>query len=170
MSCATGACTATPRPSPKLALAERGLLRQIQQFDGKALGYFALNLREWRALHRAAEHGCLELEPTLPPAVERVVARPLERPCRCIRSGLRCGSDSWPSSTDCAAGRDDAERGFLAGECYALSSRTKVEQERGQKTVETKQGPELCDYRRERKLLELRVGAQTFSESAEDIT
>jgi hypothetical protein len=64
-----------PSAFAKLALAERGLLRQVQGLNGKAVEYFALNLREWRALRRAAEDGCIELEPTLSAAVERVVAQ-----------------------------------------------------------------------------------------------
>jgi hypothetical protein len=155
-----------PSAFAKLALAERGLLRQVQGLNGKAVHYFALNLREWRALRRAAADGCLELEPSLPGAVERVVAQAAREACPMypVKPQMRLGFVADLERLHCV--KDDPELGFLCGEDYPLKTRTRVETEYGEKLVTTKAGEqELRDFRRERKLLEITVGPETFDES-----
>jgi hypothetical protein len=159
-----------PSAFAKLALAERGLLRQVQGLNGKSVHYFALNLREWRALSRAAEDGCLELDPSLAGAVERVVAQAAREatPMYPVKPQMRLGFVADLERLHCV--KDDPERGFLCGEDYPLQTRTRVETEYGQKLVTTKAGEqELRDYRRERKLLEITVGSETFDESPDAI-
>ncbi|MCP9491200.1 MAG: SNF2-related protein [Solirubrobacteraceae bacterium MAG38_C4-C5] len=158
-----------PSAFAKLALAERGQLRAIEGLDGKSIRYFGLNLRDWRALSEAGQDGALTLAPGFAAAVERAVGDAVREatPMYAVRPQMRLGFVADVDRLRCR--RDDPTRGFLAGERYPLRSRTKVDHEHGQKTVETKHGPELCDYRQERKLLELTVGEHVFNESPEDI-
>jgi hypothetical protein len=159
-----------PSAFAKLALAERGQLRQVQGLNGRAVDYFALNLREWRALRRAAEEGCVELDPSLPAAVDRVVAQAAREatPLYPVKPQMRLGFVADLERLHCV--KDDTERGFLMGESYPLQTRTRVDTEYGEKLVTTKAGEqELRDFRRERKLLEITVGSETFDESPEGI-
>ena len=159
-----------PSAFAKLALAERGVLRQVQGLDGKALQYFALNLREWWALQRAAGEGCLELEPSLPESVERAVAQASREatPMYPVKPQMRLGFIADLERLHCV--KDDPERAFLFGEDYPLQTRTRVETEYTEQLVTTRAGDrEVRDVRRERKLLEITVGSQTFDESPDAI-
>lgn len=159
-----------PSAFARLALQERGLLRQVQGLDGKAIGYFALNVREWRTVEQAAGEGALSLAPDVAGRVAEVVAT-AERdmtPLYPVKRQMRLGFLADLERIHCV--KDDPGRGFRCGESYSLSTRSRVHTERGEKVVETRSGEQqLRRYEKERKLLEIQVGPERFDEGPESI-
>ena len=63
------------------------------------------------------------------------------------------------------------EEGFVAGENYAISCQTRIQQSKETRIKEGKEGPEECEVVIERKLMAITIGEKhTFSETTEDLT
>ena len=154
----------------RVALAERGMESTAADLNGKSIHYFALNLREWRQITSAAEDGLLTLDPALPEQVERIVAQAVRdaTPLYPVKPQMRLGFLEDLETLKCTA--SDPELDYLAGESYPLSTRTNVLKEPGEKIVEDRHGEQsVRKTLRERRLLEVCVGARTFDETKQGI-
>lgn len=155
----------------KLALAETGKLRSIELLNGHHRGYFALNSRAWRQIEAAEEQGIVTVDPALRGAAEKALQEGERHstPLFPLRPQMRLGWLSDLDSIRCV--KSDAERGFVAGEDYTLSTESKVSSERSEKVVDNKYGePELRRFVTERRLLEVAVGDYRFDEGPENIS
>lgn len=66
--------------------------------------------------------------------------------------------------------KGDPKFGFVAGQSYDLTTRSKVASETQERVVENRHGEhELRRFTTERKLLEVRVGSHTFDEGNKNI-
>jgi hypothetical protein len=160
-----------PSAFAKLALAERRLDRTAEGLNGKSIHYFALNLREWRQLAEAAEQGVLTIDPKLPELVDQVVRDAVRdaTPLYPVRPQMRLGFLEDLESLTCTDG--DPEKAFVAGERYPLATATKVSAEEGETVIQLRNGDfGVRRTVRERRLLEIKVGKESFDESAESIT
>lgn len=158
----------------RVALAEaegHSTLRAVEAFDGKALSYLGLNLRDWRALEGFAREGILTIDPALEGAAERALAE-IERelcPLYEVRPQMRLGFLAELDRIRCT--RADPERGFHEGESYPISSRTEIESASEARPYERRDGSmEVRSFVKERKLLRITIGRERFDEGPESIS
>lgn len=153
-----------------LALSEAGRLREVQLLHNQHAAYFAQNPKTWREIREARENGLLSVSPDLADAAAKALAEADRQstPLFPVKQQMRLG---WLTDLDkIRCKNSEPELGFVAGEDYSLSTRSKVSSETEQRTVENKHGePELRRFTTERRLLEVRIGSHTFDEGNEAI-
>ncbi len=154
----------------RLALANVHRLREVQLLASQHVSYFAQNKRSWRQLETLEADGLLSISPALRAAAEKAMgeAEASSTPLFPVRPQMRLG---WLSDLDkitCIKG--DARLGYVAGESYPLSTRSKVASETQERVVENRHGEaELRRFTTERRLLEVKVGQHAFDEGNENI-
>jgi len=154
-----------------LALNEAGRLRETQLLHNQHASYFAQNPKTWRELDEARENGLITLSPTLADEAEKALSESERQstPLFPVKPQMRLG---WLADIDkirCA--KSEAGLGYVAGEEYSLSTRSKVSSETEQRAVENRHGePELRRFTTERRLLEIRIGSHSFDEGADAIS
>jgi hypothetical protein len=161
----------------KLALANAhgsGAVRQVQLLGGQHVSYFGQNPRSLRQLRELREAGIVSLSPALEEAADRALAEAdrISTPLFNLKPQMRLG---WLTDLDritCKKG--DPERGFAAGEAYALATDSKLDQQEEKRVVENRHGePELRKFTTERKLLQITIGKRpehhVFDEGPENI-
>ena len=154
----------------RLALANSGNEREVQLLAHSPVSYFAQNKRSWRQLMTLEAEGLLSISPALRAAAEKVVeaAEDSATPLFPLRPQMRLGWLPELDKISCKLG--DARLGFVAGETYPLSTRSKVASETQERIVENRRGvPELRRFTTERRLLEVKVGNHTFDEGNQNI-
>ena len=154
----------------KVALANSGLVSNAEGLNGKSVHYFALNMREWRQISAAGEEGLLTIDPALPALVDHVVRDALRdaTPLYPVKPQMRLGFLEDLETLLCT--ESDSELEFVAGERYPLSTRTKIESERGERVVQLRNG-DLAVRATEKvwRLLKVQVGRHSFDESKQGI-
>lgn len=154
----------------RLALTNVHREREVQLLANNHVSYFAQNKRSWRQLETLESEGLVSLSPALRVAAEKAVeeAEALSTPLFPLRPQMRLG---WLSDLDrmtCTEG--DPHFGFVAGESYPLSTRSKVASETQERVVENHHGEkELQRFTTERRLLEVKIGSHVFDEGNENI-
>jgi intein/homing endonuclease len=154
----------------RLALSNVGRLREVELLKNNHVSYFAQNKRAWRQLESLEREGLISISPALRGAATKAVeeAETLATPLFPVRKQMRLG---WLADQDritCIKG--DPKYGFVAGESYPLSTRSKVASETQKRVVENRRGEhELMRFTTERKLLEVTVGSHVFDEGNENI-
>lgn len=154
----------------KVALANGGLVRNAEGLNGKSVHYFALNLREWRQIAAAGDEGLLTIDPALPALVDRAVRGAVQdaTPLYPVKPQMRLGFLDDLEALRCT--QSDPELDFVAGERYPVSTRTKVQSERGERVVQLRNGEmAVRATEKQRRLLEVQVGRHRFDESKEGI-
>jgi hypothetical protein len=145
-------------------------LRTVEGFNNKPLTYLALNLRDWRLIERFGEEGVLRLDPALADAAERALAE-VERelcPLYEVRPQMRLGFLEELDRIRCT--RSDPERSFQAGEIYPISTRSQIHSSSEERPYEKRDGTlEIRKFVKQRKLLQVRIGAEEFDEGKEAI-
>jgi hypothetical protein len=165
-----GRISSRPSPFARLALQQRGVLREVERLNGQPPTYFALNLRDWRRLGDLAEEAVLTVEPALRDAVA-VAAQEAERavcPLYEVRPQQRLGFLDDLDSILCTEA--DPERGFEAGERYPLETSSEVSLTTAERPHQKRDGDvEIRRYEHEAKVLRVRIGGETFDESKVDV-
>ena len=165
-----GRISARPGPVARLALQQRGVLREIERLHGQPPTYFALNLREWRRLGDLAEEGILTVESALREAVVSATEEAEQAVCPLyeVRPQQRLGFLDDLDSILCTA--SDPERGFEAGERYPLHTSTDVAVSSAERPHHKRNGDvEIRRYEHEAKVLRVEIGGETFDESKTDV-
>ncbi|WP_160309661.1 SNF2-related protein [Rubrobacter aplysinae] len=161
----------------KLALANtKGsrTVREIELLGGQHVSYFGQNPRTLRQLRELRDEEALTLDPALEEAADKALAEAekVSTPLFTLKPQMRLG---WLTDLDfIRCKKTDPERGFEAGENYALSTNSKIDQQTESRVVEDKDGvPELRQFQTERRLLEVKIGRgseqQSFDEGPENI-
>jgi hypothetical protein len=161
----------------KLALANAhgaGSLRQVQLLGGQHVSYFCQNPRSLRQLRELRDAGTVTLSPALEEAAQKALAEAdrISTPLFNLKPQMRLG---WLTDLDrITCKQSDPERGFAAGEEYALATDSKLDQQEEKRVVENRYGePELRKFTTERKLLQITIGTgsdkQVFDEGPENI-
>ncbi|MBS1893604.1 MAG: hypothetical protein JST59_20075 [Actinobacteria bacterium] len=166
----SGRISARPRPFARLALQARGLLREVERLNGQPPTYFALNLREWRRLCELAEEEVLTLAPALREAVAAATEEAERAVCPLyeVRPQQRLAFLDDLDSIRCTV--SDLERGFEAGERYPLQTSSEIAHSTAERPHHKRNGDvEIRRYEHEAKVLRVRVGGETFDESAADV-
>ena len=124
----------------RLALANSGNERGVQLLAHSPVSYFAQNKRSWRQLVTLEAEGLLSISPALRAAAEKVVeaAEDSATPLFPLRPQMRLGWLPELDKISCKLG--DARLGFVAGETYPLSTRSKVASETQERIVENRRG------------------------------
>lgn len=157
-------------PFAQLALAKSGQLRQLQRLNGQSPSYFAYNAREWRAIEVAAADELVTVDPAVAARVESIIAdgKRLLVPNYPIRPQQRLGYLDDLDSIVCTS--TDAARGYLAGERYELSVRSKESVTNGERIHTNRDGKqEKREFKQVRKLLEITIGPHSFDEEPDQI-
>jgi len=145
-------------------------LKTIQGFEGKALTYLALNLRDWRLIERCAEEGVLTIDPALAEAATRTQAE-IERelcPIYPVRPQMRLGFLEDLERIRCL--RSDPDRGFEEGEEYPIATRSQIHTDKDERPYEKRDGTmEVRKFEVERKLLKITIGTEEFDEGKDSI-
>lgn len=154
----------------RLALSNAARLREVELLKNNHVSYFAQNKRAWRQLETLEAEGLISVSPALREAAGKAVeeAEALATPLFPLRKQMRLGWLTEQDQIACIQG--DPKCGFVAGESYPLSTRSKVASETQKRVVENRRGEhELRRFTTERKLLEVTVGSHTFDEGNENI-
>ncbi|MDN5697809.1 MAG: SNF2-related protein, partial [Rubrobacter sp.] len=154
----------------KLVLARSGRLQEIELLRNQSPAYFGQNKRAWRQLLQAEEEGLLSVSEALKKkvAAEAEEAERQSTPLFPVPPQMRLGWLTDLERITCTKG--DPDYGFVAGQSYNLSTRSKVKEETEQRAVENRHGePEIRQFKTQRKLLEVRIGEHAFDEGAESI-
>ena len=154
----------------QLALSNVSRLREVELLRNNHVKYFSQNKRAWRQLESLESDGLISVSPALREAASKAVeqAEALATPLFPLRKQMRLGWLSEQDRITCIKG--DPKYGFVGGESYDLSTRSKVASETQERVVENRRGEhELRRFTQERKLLEVSVGAHTFDEGNENI-
>jgi hypothetical protein len=157
-------------PLAQIALNDQRRLRDVQRLNNQATSYFAMQLREWRAITDLAEQGVITLESALAEHVSGVIAaaETLITPLYPVRAQQRLGFLDDQDSIKCLM--DDPEKGYLAGERYPLDVESQVAVKKEERIVENREGePVLRKFEKERKYLKISVGDHDFDEDPESI-
>ncbi|MDN5698199.1 MAG: hypothetical protein L0G70_09550, partial [Rubrobacter sp.] len=158
------------RAYSKLRLDHTGRLREVQTLAGQHPAYFGQNKRAYRQLEEAESQGLLCISGELRERAEAAIAEAEKQatPLFPVREVMRLG---WLTDLDeirCNKGEPDY--GFVAGQSYRLSTRTRMTQEKEERLVEDKNGDfELRQFTKERKLLEVTLGSHVFDEGPDNI-
>jgi hypothetical protein len=166
----SGRISSRPSPFARLALQQRGILREVERLNGQPPTYFALNLREWRRLGELEAEEVVTIEPALR---EAVVAATLEAeqavcPLYEVRPQQRLGFLDDLDSILCT--ESDPERGFEAGERYPLRTSSEVEVSAAERPHHKRNGDvEIRRYEHEAKVLRVEIGDESFDESKADV-
>jgi hypothetical protein len=145
--------------------------RLLARLNGQPPSYLALNSRDWRTVRGLAESGVIVIDEKASAAVEREIerARLILRPMYPVPVQMRLGFLDDLTKIECI--QDDPERGFVAGESYALNVETQVQCEKAEKLVERRNGEhEIRDVEIVRRALRITIDDHTFHEAPEDIT
>lgn len=156
----------------KVALAEDGYqsLRSVQDLNGLATSWVALNPKGWRNIEALAEKGCLTIDPALLAKIDQVQAE-VERemvPLYKVRPQQRLGYLTDIENITCT--KDAPEFEFQTGESYPITTSSKIETSSEERPYEKRDGTtEVRQFNTRRRVLEIRIGRHTFSEATEDV-
>lgn len=139
----------------------------LTRLNGMSLNYFVQNERDWHNLKSIADDGLISIAPDVAEAVSTVLLDKKRTlvPLYAIKPQQRLGWLEEQDTLKCI--KSDPEKGFVAGERYALYTRTRPDErtetkfERNKKTGE----PEERQYLVQFKVMEVRVGHFTFTDS-----
>lgn len=162
--------SALPSPFARIALSEHDRLREVERLHRQPVTYFALNPREWNQLRELAEKDVLTLDPALVIAVDAAIdeAERAVCPLYAVRPQQRLAFLDDLDSIRCVVA--DAERGFEAGESYALATSSHVNVGSEDRPHLKRDGDyEIRRYETEAKVLRIEIGSELFSESAADV-
>jgi SNF2 family DNA or RNA helicase len=170
LSLRSGRISVGPRAFARLALQRRRILREIERLHGQPPTYFALNVREWRRLCELVTDGVVTVAPDLRSAVEAATEAAEREICPLyeVRPQQRLAFLDDLDSILCT--ESDAERGFEAGERYPLLTSSEIHTSSAERPHIRRNGDvEVRRYEQEAKVLRIRVGGETFDESASDV-
>lgn len=155
----------------KLRLAHAGRLREVQTLSGQHPAYFGQNKRAYRQLTELESQGFVSISGALRERAEAAVAQAEKQatPLFPLKEVMRLGWLTDLETIHCKKG--EPEHGFVAGESYNLSTRSRMVHESEQRLVEDKHGDfELRQFQKERKILQVSIGSHSFDEGPENIS
>ena len=165
-----GRISARPSPFARLALGQRGVLRNVERLNNQPTTYFCLNAKEWRGLQTLAAEEALTLEPALREAVTAATVEAEQAVCPLyeVRPQQRLAFLDDLDSILCIA--PDPERGFEAGERYPLETSSDVQVTKAERPHHKRNGDiEIRRYEHEAKVLRVEIDGHLFNESAADV-
>lgn len=146
-------------------------LSRVQGLDGLGASWAALNSKTWAKVLTFIEQGLLNADPALLEAVE-VASRSVKVdmcPMYEVRPQQRLGYLDDLDNIVCR--KDCPEKGYLAGETYAITTVSAVEEETEKRPKTNRNGDvEIREYMIKRRVLQVTIGKHQFNESTEDIT
>ena len=155
----------------KLRLAHAGRLREVQTLAGQHPAYFGQNKRAYRQLTELESQGFISISEALRERAQAALAEAEKQatPLFPLKEVMRLGWLTDLETIHCKKG--EPEYGFVAGESYNLSTRSRMVHESEQRLVEDKHGDfELRQFQKERKILQVSIGSHSFDEGPENIS
>lgn len=167
---AGGRLAVRPSPITRLNLAKGGEANRLMRLDRQSISYFALNPKDWTFVADLASRGELTIAPDLPGLVADAqnAAALTTCPMYEVKPQQRLGFLDDLDEIRCIA--SDPERGYEAGERYAIATSSKVDIRRYEKATTSNRGEvSVRKFLEEAKILHVTIGAHTFDESADDV-
>ena len=160
-------------PVASLLLNKAGKLRDVQDLNGKPVGYFALHERTWHLVEGLATGGHLTVDPALGPAIaqaQRLAERSLV-PMYPLPPQQRLGwlDRDGAGQEQILCTTSDPTRGFLAGERYPVKTQSRIHVEEHKRVEESRGDVVVRRVRHKRKVLDVTVGNESFTESGTDL-
>ncbi len=161
-----------PSPFAQTAVSRSSTadLATLRNLHRQSSAYFALNMKDWQLVQRLERDGAI----TVDPAATTQLAKDLEkhqlalRPMYPIPPQMRLGFLDDFEQIRCL--KDSEDGAYLAGQWYSVDVRSKVIKETEERVYERRSGKaEPRKFEKERKVLELRIGENTFDEGNDSI-
>ena len=142
---------------------------RLKTFSKQAPAYFGLNKRDLRWIWELEGEQLISISDEAKKAIAKAVeeAAITSSPLYPIRPQQRFGFLEGGEYVRCT--KADSEKGYVEGEEYLTACSTRVVESRETRSVETKDGPDIREFKVKRRALQIWVGNHDFGEDKEGI-